>query len=145
MIKKIGYRVEQFEVRDVIDECTLVKTPDEVFEVFKDTFGESEEMYALFLNIKNRVLTKYQVIKGTYNSLICSPADILVPALRFNARNIILAHNHPSDDCTPSAEDITFTKKIDRAFEICGVNLLDHLIITDNCRDYYSFKKHGVI
>jgi DNA repair protein RadC len=135
------YRIERFEVKDCTD--ISVRTPTQAYDLFKDTFGDTEEMWALFLNIKSNIVDKYLVAKGGYNTILCTPADIFVPALRLNARNFILAHNHPSGDCNPSKEDIIFTKKVDRAAEYVGMNFVDHLIFAND--NFYSFKKQGVI
>jgi DNA repair protein RadC len=97
----------------------------------------------LIINNANKVIDKHLVCKGTSNMLTVTPADILRPVLMTGGNSIILAHNHPSGDVSPSHEDITFTAKIKKACNIMAINLLDHLVYSSD--NYYSFKKEGIL
>jgi len=121
----------------------FIKTPDHVLQFIKDDFDYNERLIVLGMNIKNKVLTKKCVAIGSHNNIMITAADIIIPLLVSGCRAFVMAHNHPSEDCAPSREDIIFTKKVKKACEVVGVNLIDHLIVSDD--DYYSFKKNGLI
>ncbi len=97
---------------------------------------EREKLIVMYLDTKCRMIQDKVLTMGTVNQSLISPREIFVEALKCNAVNLILIHNHPSGDCTPSKEDIQSTHKIKKAGEIIGINLLDHIIIGD--RKYSS-------
>ena len=90
-------------------------------------------MKLLMLNTKSRLLGETEISKGTVNASLVSPRELFVEALQKNAVSIILLHNHPSGDPTPSMEDIILTKRIKEAGNLIGIELLDHIIIGNNC------------
>lgn len=100
-----------------------------------------EEFWAAFLDSKNRVIAWEQVSKGTVNATPVFPREIMATALRLEAVSIILAHNHPGGDPTPSAEDILLTERIRETARGLDIRVLDHLVVTDH--EYYSFNEHG--
>lgn len=102
---------------------------------------EVEEFTMLALNNKSVLLDEFIVSKGTVNASFASPREIFIQALRVKAVNIIVLHNHPSGDPTPSRNDIIATGNIKSAGEIIGIKLIDHIIIGDN--KYVSFKEEG--
>ncbi len=104
---------------------------------------EVEEFIMLALNNKSVLLDEYVISKGTVNASFASPREIFIQALRVKAVNIIIMHNHPSGDPTPSRNDIIATNNIKMAGELIGIRLIDHIIIGDN--DYVSFKEKGLI
>ena len=87
--------------------------------------------YTAILDARNQLLGINTVSVGTLNSSIVHPRECFKPAILMGAASIILAHNHPSGDTTPSREDIELTKRLRDAGEILGIEVLDHLIITD--------------
>ena len=89
---------------------------------------------------RNRLLGVDDISKGSLTASIVHPREVFEKAIRRHAASIIAAHNHPSGDITPSDEDIRITKRLHEAGKIMGIELLDHLIITEN--DYYSFKEN---
>ena len=91
------------------------------------------------LNTKTKLIGETIISKGTVNAAIISPRELFIEALQKGAVSIILLHNHPSGDPTPSKEDIIITKQIQEAGELLGVNLLDHIIIGNNC--YVSMRE----
>lgn len=101
-----------------------------------------EHLYMIAFNTKQRVLGVFEVSHGTVNMSICNPRDIFIKALLCGATGIILAHNHPSGDTTPSRDDITTCKRVLEAGKIIGIELLDNLIVGE-C--YYSFRKNDLI
>lgn len=88
-----------------------------------------ENLVVLLLNTRNRVVARRTVYIGTVNSSAVRPAEVLRPAIRENAPSIIVAHNHPSGDPTPSPEDISVTGDLVAAGKLMDIELLDHLII----------------
>lgn len=103
---------------------------------------EVEEFIMLALNNKSVLLDEFVISKGTVSASIASPREIFIQALRVKAVNIIIMHNHPSGDPTPSRNDLLVTNNIKLAGEIIGINLIDHIIIGDN--NYVSFKEKGL-
>ena len=89
----------------------------------------SERFVALFLNGKHRVTGFAEVSRGTLTASLVHPREVFAPALRELAAAVIVAHNHPSGDPEPSAEDIEVTKRLSEAGKILGIPLLDHVIV----------------
>lgn len=98
---------------------------------------EQENLFVLYLDTKCQLIKEINLTKGTINQSLISPREIFVEALKCGAVNIILIHNHPSGDCTPSRSDILITQKTKNAGKLVGINLLDHIIIGD--KNYSSF------
>lgn len=101
----------------------------------------AEEFWVVFLDTKNRVIAWEQMSKGTTDATPVFPREIVKEALRSDATGLILAHNHPGGDPTPSTEDVLITDKVRRAADALGIAVLDHIIVTDH--NYYSFNDHG--
>lgn len=102
---------------------------------------EQEEMRCVFLNSKCQLISDKVISRGTVNSSPASPREIFIEALRCRAVNLILLHNHPSGDPTPSYQDVMVTRKIREAGALIGIELQDHIIIGDQC--YFSLKERG--
>lgn len=102
-----------------------------------------EVLKLIILNTKNEILKTKDVFKGTLNSSLVHPREIFNEALKSSAASIIICHNHPSGDPTPSKEDITITKRISDCGRLLGVNLTDHIIIGNN--KYVSLREKGII
>ena len=95
------------------------------------------------MNTKSALLGEKDVYKGTVNASLVNPREIFVEALRTEAVSIILLHNHPSGDPAPSRADVATTERIRQAGELIGIELLDHIIIGNNC--YISFREEGLL
>lgn len=102
-----------------------------------------EQVLLMMFDTKGRLLKECTISIGTINTSMLSPREIFLEALKVEAVNIILIHNHPSGDPTPSREDIAITKKIKEAGVFIGIPLIDHIIIGDN--RYISFKESGYL
>ena len=102
-----------------------------------------EEFWMLLLNRANHVKSKHLVSKGGQSGTVADPKIIFKTALEHQAAYIILAHNHPSGNLKPSAEDIKLTKKLVEAGKLLDLLVVDHLILTDHA--YYSFCDEGLI
>lgn len=157
MVRMIKYRTKLTENKRITlekevssnrpDLTHYIKSPDDVVQVAKDFLRleeESEEyMYMLGLNTKNKVLGVFEVSHGTVNASIVGTREIFQKALLLNSVSIIVMHNHPSGDPTPSRQDIEVTKKLVSAGEILGVEVLDHIIVGDG--QYSSLKEKGYL
>jgi len=122
-------------------------SPDDVY-LFARNFlrmhlDSEEYMYMFCFNTKMVMTSVFEISHGNVNSSIVGPREVFQKALLANAVGIILAHNHPSGDPTPSAEDIKVTKRLIESGEILGINVLDHLVIGDG--KYVSLKEKGYL
>ncbi len=102
-----------------------------------------EVLKIILLNTKNIVIGQKDIFKGTLNSSIVHPREIFREAIRRGSANIIIAHNHPSGDPSPSKEDINITERLKECSNIMGIGLLDHIIIGNN--KFVSLKQKGII
>ncbi|NFM77414.1 JAB domain-containing protein [Clostridium botulinum] len=104
---------------------------------------KQEKLKILILNTKNIVTYIRDVFIGTLNSSIVHPREIFCEAIKKNGASIIICHNHPSGDPTPSKEDINITLRLKECGKLIGIDLLDHIIIGEN--KYVSMKEKGTI
>jgi DNA repair protein RadC len=120
-----------------------VLTPHMAADVARAVIGDeiTECVIAIFLDARNRVSGYTEIVRGTLNAARLTPRDLFVPALHANAVGVIIAHNHPSGDATPSRADRTVTGVLREAGNLIGVVLTDHLIVTAS--DVYSFRESG--
>lgn len=124
----------------------MMNSPEKVAKLAKGFLHMHEEteeyMYMLCLNTKLMLTGIFEISHGNVNSSIVGTREVFQKALLGNAVSIILMHNHPSGDCTPSREDIAVTQRLKEAGSIIGIDVLDHIIIG---RDYCSLKEKGHI
>ena len=110
-----------------------VTTPDAVEQIMENLFEAStldKEIFAIImLDTKNRIIGVTKISQGTLNSSIVHPREVFKPALIAGAASIIVAHNHPSGDPSPSREDVEVTRRLCEAGRLVGVELRDHVII----------------
>ncbi len=104
---------------------------------------KQEEMKLLMLDSKSGLIAESDISKGTVNASMITPRELFIEALQKNAVSIIILHNHPSGDPTPSRADCQLTQRIEKAGEFIGIELLDHIIIGNNC--YISFLEEGLL
>lgn len=121
-----------------------IKSPEDAANLgkqFMRIHEETEEyLYLICLNTKNKVIGVFELTHGTVNSSLFSVREVFQKALLANAVSIILMHNHPSGDPTPSRQDIEVTKRTSEAGTLIGVELLDHIVVGDW---YCSLKEKG--
>lgn len=101
---------------------------------------EQEHFILLTLNTKNQIIRRRTLFIGTLNQSIAHPRDIFREAIRDNAAQIIVAHNHPSGDPAPSEADTMFTSRLTKICELVGIQMLDHLILGEST--YYSYAEN---
>jgi len=104
---------------------------------------EKEELVVSYLDTRYHLTGDEVISLGTVDSSVCSVRDIMISALNHRAVSIILVHNHPSGNPSPSREDINVTKQVEEAGKMIGIHLSDHIIIGDNA--YYSFREWGTL
>ncbi|NLC65549.1 MAG: DNA repair protein RadC [Clostridium sp.] len=104
---------------------------------------KQEVLKVILLNTKNAVIGTYNASVGSLNSSIVHPREVYKEAIRKSAASIIIAHNHPSGDPTPSSQDIAVTNRIKEVGKIVGIELLDHIIIGDG--NFISLKEKKLL
>ena len=104
---------------------------------------KKEVVVLVMLNSACRFVCDKHISQGTVNASLFSPREIFIEALKHEAVNIILLHNHPSGCLDPSDCDIVSTKRVLRSGKMIGINLLDHIIIGDG--EYISLKEKGLL
>lgn len=126
------------------DLVSIIRSPEDAAMVGKGFMriheNPEEYMYMICMNTKNRIIGVFEISHGNVNSSIVGVREIFQKALLANAVSIILIHNHPSGDPTPSREDIAITKRITEAGKLIGIEVLDHIVIGDQ---YVSLKEKG--
>lgn len=138
---ELGKRIN---VNNIISLKKIHETKDVYFYYGSSfLFEEQEKLLALFLNSKNEVLKEKIIFMGTANQSIVHPRDIFKEAILNNAIKIIIVHNHPSGNVSPSLEDKKFTQKLKEAGELLSIPLLDHIIIGKNT--YFSFLEQNLL
>ena len=143
--------IPRFDVRLVRDgrvaimEPTIIRTPADTLPVLEAELSELsyERFVALSLNTKNHVIAVLPVSNGSLNASIVHPRELFQRAILSNCASLIIAHNHPSGDPTPSPEDIALTRRLVEAGELLDIPILDHVIL--GYGRYVSFKEKGLI
>lgn len=139
-VLEIGRRLglESQEIRPVIH------GPEDVQNLLGQSLGylDHEEVHVIQLNTRNQVMGHGMVYRGSVNAAHMRSAEVFKDAVQVNAPNIVLVHNHPSGDPTPSAEDVKGTQQIYDAGKILDIGLLDHVIVTE--RRFVSMKALGI-
>ena len=106
---------------------------------------DREQFCVILLNSKNEIIGLNIVSIGDLSSAKVHPREVLKPAILSNSAAMILSHNHPSGNLTPSPEDIEITTVIVQASQIMGIQVHEHLIISMHDDTYFSFADHGII
>lgn len=121
-----------------------IKCAKDVFDVLYDKLKNEmqENFYIILLNSKNRIIKTQRISLGILDASLVHPREVFRSAIRNSSNKIILAHNHPSGDCTPSKEDIEITKKLIDAGKLIGIEIIDHVIIGDN--DHWSWNENNI-
>ncbi len=141
----IGELSRRISQRSATEDLVTFQDPLAVVNYYMEDLRhlEQEVLYAMFLDNRHRLIRDILISKGTVNASLASPREIFVQALKYQAVGVILVHNHPSGDPTPSREDCLLTKRVREAGSLIGIQLLDHIVIGD--RSYSSFKREGML
>ncbi len=114
-------------------------------DLLKEHDDDKEHFWAVFLNAQNHYLMHTEVSVGTLSASLVHPREVLGPALREGASSLILIHNHPSGDPTPSREDLKLTRQIVDGANLLDIRLHDHLIIGNGTLRWVSLAQRGAI
>lgn len=128
----------------VPQERPRIRGPRDVYHLLGPTLRDErrEHFIALLLDTRNGVLRTRTVSVGDLSSSIVHPREVFSEAIRHGAASLLVAHNHPSGDPTPSSEDITVTRRLAEAGELLGIELLDHVVLGDD--RFVSLKEKGL-
>lgn len=122
-----------------------INEPSTIANLYMDEmrYLQKEHFRIVLLDTKNQIIVTEEISVGTLNASIVHPRDVFKAAIKRNSNAIILIHNHPSGDPTPSNEDMNITNRLIDAGNLIGIKVLDHIIIGDN--RYVSFKEKNLI
>jgi DNA repair protein RadC len=140
-IGELSKRIASLSARKLLD----FQEPDTIAAYYMEQLRHEEQelMICMMLNSKNQLLGDEIISRGTVNSSVVSPRDLILKALSYRAVCIILVHNHPSGNPSPSNEDTLLTKRVKTACDLVDIPLLDHIIIGD--QRYTSLRKEGIL
>ena len=135
----------RFSINKKLEKNYIISKPEDIYNLVKDDmkYFEQEHFRILMLNTKNIVINIKDIFIGASDSSVIETRKVFKEALKYNAKNITICHNHPSGDPNPSKEDVNISLRIKEAGKIIGIDLLDHIIIGDN--RFISLKYKGVI
>ena len=133
------------EVTDV-----FVRTPEDCYRTCEEQAGYGQEAFTvLCLNARNRLIAGGMISIGIADSTLVHAREVFRKAIEVGAAAIIMAHNHPSGDSTPSAEDVKLTKQMVQTGQVIGIKVLDHVVIGKRLpgviRPYTSFRESGLV
>lgn len=125
--------------------ATMVKFPEDAVKSVKNRLrGKKKEHFlAISLNTRNHVINVHTVSIGSLDSSIVHPREVFKEVISSSAASVIFIHNHPSGDTTPSKDDVQLTKRLVEAGEILGIEVLDHIIVSDGA--YLSMKASNLL
>jgi DNA repair protein RadC len=133
------------------DRQRAISSPEDAAAVVREEMRtlDREEFGVLLLNTKNGLIKRCPVSRGSLNASIVEPREVFKDAIAASAASMILVHNHPSGDPTPSSEDIAITKRLVKAGELLNISVLDHVIlgqrVTGREEDFVSLKELGLM
>lgn len=141
----IGELSRRLWKRNAVQEITVFHDPESIVRYCMQDMRhmEQEQMRLLLLNTKQRLLREVLLSKGTVNATLATPREIFIEALRYHAVNLIMVHNHPSGDPTPSRDDVLLTRRVMESGKLIGIQLIDHIVIGDN--SHISLKERGLL
>jgi len=138
---ELGRRRKSAEIM----ESPKIRSSNDVYSIFNPLLADlaHEEFWLLYLNRSNKILSRHKLSQGGISGTITDVRLIIKKAIELLASSIIICHNHPSGNLDPSEADTRITQKIKEAAGYFDINLLDHIIVTDN--GYYSYADNGAL
>ncbi|MDP3988151.1 MAG: DNA repair protein RadC [Candidatus Levybacteria bacterium] len=125
-------------------QASLILSPKDVWEDLKDIRDNKKEHFVVFLlDARNQEIKREIISIGSLNANLVHPREVFEPAVRYLAAQVIVAHNHPSDDPSPSQEDLAITKQLVDAGRLLGIQLKDHVIVSKT--SFFSFTEHKLL
>jgi len=137
--------------RYVADEHPRVETPELAADLLRPVLAgcEQEEFHVLLLNTRNELVRDEQATIGLLDRTQIHPREVFRSAIRENCSRVLLVHNHPGGDPTPSAQDIAATRQLVEAGRIIGIEVLDHVVLgrrtASRSRDWLSFRQENLL
>ena len=134
----LGQRIYKSNIKSKLK----ITSPEDVYNAFSSEmcFLKREEFRVILLNTKNSVISTELISIGSLNSSIVHPREVFNKAIKKNSASVILIHNHPSGNPSPSKEDLVITRRLIEAGNIIGIKVLDHIIIGHG--KFYSLKEN---
>jgi len=148
---KAAFELGKRLIKEEAEKKIRIRRPEDIIDYVMDYYGpylrdaKKEFFHVVLLDTKNHPIHNMEISKGGINVSIVEPKEIVKEAALRSATAIILVHNHPSGDPSPSKEDINLTQRIIKACNIMDVKVLDHVIIGKNRNDYFSFNANGLV
>ncbi len=142
---KLTQDVARRYLADRIVDMDYIQSSEDVLDYLRHNLRDkSQELFmVIYLNGRNQILKMETLFEGTLNTSAVYPREVVKKALENDASALVLVHNHPSGNPSPSKDDLTITKKLKEAAKTIDIYIHDHLIIAGN--DVYSFADHGLI
>lgn len=139
-------RLKLVKESSVLYEKRYVHSPYDAAQLISQFIADlyREQVVALCLDTKNQPTLLSKISLGTLNQSMIHPREVFKTAILSNAAGVIIAHNHPSGDLTPSKDDIGVTERLKDVGELLGINLLDHVIVGPD-KGYLSFREQGLL
>ena len=146
---KAAFTLAQRMARELARESPLLDSPDAVADLLREEnrFHDVEHFQVVVVNTRRRLIRVDKISQGTLDSLLVHPREVFRSAIAANASALILVHNHPSGDPTPSDADIRVTRDLIRAGQLLKIDVLDHIILgrrsNERTKDFVSLKELG--
>jgi DNA repair protein RadC len=144
-----AFALAQKMAKELQDESPVLDNPENVVRLVraKNLLLETEQFQVLLLNTRKRLIRVEKISDGTLDTILVHPREVFKSAISANAASIVLVHNHPSGDPTPSEADIKVTRDLIRAGQLLKIEVLDHVIIgratVERAKDYASLRELG--
>jgi DNA repair protein RadC len=146
---KAAFTLAQRMARELCQDAPLLDTPERIADLLREDHRDHkvEHFRVVLLNTRRRLVRVEEISQGTLDTILVHPREVFRPAILASAAAIVVAHNHPSGDPTPSEADIKVTRDLIRAGQLLKIELLDHVIIgrrtEERPRDYVSLRELG--
>jgi DNA repair protein RadC len=126
------------------DAAPLVRGPEQIYDLTRDIRAANREHFVgFYLNSRHQVLRRDIISIGSLNASIVHPREVYLPAIALSAASLVLAHNHPSGDPTPSEEDLAITRRLHEAGRLLGIELVDHVVVARDA--FASFRERRLL
>ena len=146
---KSAFTLAQRMARELQHEAPVLDTPERVADLLREEnrLYEVEHFQAVLLNTRRKLIRVEQISRGTLDTILVHPREVFKLAIAANASGLVLVHNHPSGDPTPSEADIKVTRDLIRAGQLLKIEVLDHVIIgkrtAERAKDFVSLRELG--
>jgi DNA repair protein RadC len=149
LVVRVRVDLERRMAQEIRQESPTMDTPERIADLLREENRvlEVENFQVLLLNTRRKLIGFEKISQGTLDTILVHPREVFKPAIAANAAAIVLAHNHPSGDPTPSEADIKVTRDLIRAGQLLKIEVLDHIILgsrtEDRPKDYVSLRELG--